>query len=366
MFDRRLLVHFDWLLFVLVLALVGIGIMGVYSATFEGHTRLSSLAVRQISWAGLGFIAMLVVFAVDYRELERLGYFFFGVTLVLLLLVPILGSFGGGARRWISFGFFSLQPSELAKISSLLVLAQYLHLVAPPQGYALRDLIYPGVIMALPAGLVLTEPNLGTATIIGLVAMTLVFAAGIRLNSLATLGTVAGGLLLPFWHFYMKPYQKERIVSFLHPDSDPLGTGYHMIQSKITIGSGQLWGKGFLQGTQNRLEFLPEKHTDFIFAVLAEEWGFLGVCILFLLYGALLARLLVIAGKARDRFGSFVVLGGAAIVFWQVLINVGMNIGFLPVVGVPLPFLSYGGSSLLAVMLAMGLALNVSTRRFLF
>jgi len=365
MFDRRLLVHFDWLLFVLVLMLVGIGIMGVSSATFEGHARLSPLAIRQISWAGLGLFSMMFAFAVDYRELERLGYFFYAITLLLLLLVPILGSFGGGARRWINLGAFSLQPSELAKISSLLVLAQYFHQVTPPTGYTLRDLLYPGGLVAIPMGLVLAEPNLGTATIIGLVAMTLVFAAGIRLRVLAALGAAVGGLLPLLWH-HMKSYQKQRILSFLHPDVDPLGTGYHMIQSKITIGSGMLWGKGFLQGTQNRLDFLPEKHTDFIFAVLAEEWGFIGVCALFALYGALLARLLVIAWKARDRFGSLVALGGAAIIFWQVLINVGMNIGILPVVGVPLPLLSYGGSSLLTVMLAMGLALNVSTRRFLF
>lgn len=365
MFDRRLLVHFDWLLFALVLALVGIGIMGVYSATFEGQERMSPLAVRQISWAGIGLLGMLVAFAIDYRELERLGYLFYGVTLILLLLVPLLGTFGGGARRWINLGLFSLQPSELAKISSLLVLSQYFHLVVPPMGYGVRDLIYPGVVVAIPVGLVLAEPNLGTATIIGLVAMTLVFAAGIRLSSLGVLGLAAGGLVPLLWH-HMKPYQKQRILSFLHPDADPLGTGYHMIQSKITIGSGGLWGKGFLQGTQNRLDFLPEKHTDFIFAVLAEEWGFIGICLLFLLYAALLAKLLVIAWKARDRFGSFVAVGGAAIIFWQVLINIGMNIGILPVVGVPLPLLSYGGSSLLTVMLAMGLALNVSTRRFLF
>jgi len=365
MFDRRLLVHFDWLLFILVFALLGVGIMGVCSATFEGNARFSPLAIRQISWAGVGLFAMLLAFAIDYRELERLGYLFYGMTIILLLLVPFFGSFGGGARRWINLGAFSLQPSELAKISSLLVLAQYFHLVVPPQGYQLRDLISPGILVAIPAGLVLAEPNLGTATIIGLVAMTLIFAAGIRLGSLAGLGVAAGGLLPFLWH-HMKPYQKQRILSFLHPDSDPLGTGYHMIQSKITIGSGKLWGKGFLQGTQSRLDFLPEKHTDFIFAVLAEEWGFIGVCVLFVLYGALLARLLVVAGKARDRFGAFVALGGAAIIFWQVLINVGMNIGILPVVGVPLPLLSYGGSSLLTVMLAMGLALNVSTRRFLF
>jgi rod shape determining protein RodA len=200
---------------------------------------------------------------------------------------------------------------------------------------------------------------------LGLVAMTIVFIAGIRSGTLALLAAAAGGLLPVLWH-HMKPYQKQRISSFLNPDSDPLGTGYHMIQSKISIGSGMLWGKGFLQGTQSQLDFLPEKHTDFVFSVLAEEWGFVGIIFLLSLYGVLLARLLMIAWKARDRFGSCVVVGGAAIVFWQLLINIGMNIGILPVVGVPLPFLSYGGSSLLTVMIAMGLALNVSTRRFLF
>jgi rod shape determining protein RodA len=164
----------------------------------------------------------------------------------------------------------------------------------------------------------------------------------------------------------MKSYQKQRVLSFLNPDSDPLGTGYHMIQSKITVGSGMLWGKGFLQGTQNRLDFLPEKHTDFVFAVIAEEWGFIGTAVLLALYCALLLRLLVIAGKARDRFGALVAAGTASIVFWQMLINIGMNLGMLPVVGVPLPLLSYGGSSLLTMMIALGLALNVSTRRLLF
>lgn len=365
MFDRRFLAHFDWFLLLLVLALLGIGIVGVYSATYAGGRHLSPLAIRQISWAGLGLAGMVIAFAVDYRQFERLGYLFYGLTLAFLLLVPILGSFGGGARRWINLGVFSLQPSELAKVSLLLVLARYFHRVVSPQGYGLRELLYPGILVALPAGLVLAEPNLGTATILGLLALTVIFAAGIRFSSLTFLGVAAGGVLPVLWH-HMKPYQKQRILSFLHPDADPLGTGYHMIQSKITIGSGMLWGKGFLQGTQSRLDFLPEKHTDFIFAVLAEEWGFVGICVIFVLYGALLARLLVIAWKARDRFGSLVAVGGAAIVFWQLLINIGMNIGILPVVGVPLPLLSYGGSSLLTMMITMGLALNVSTRRFLF
>jgi rod shape determining protein RodA len=365
MFDRRLLDHFDWILFALVLLLVGIGVIGVYSATYEGGVQLSSLAKRQLSWAGLGVMGMMIAFAIDYRRFERTAYLWYGITLVFLLLVPLFGSSGGGARRWINLGIFSLQPSELAKISLLLILARYFHRIAPADGYRLRDLLYPGILIAIPAGMVLVEPNLGTATILGLLSMTIVFAAGIRPGSLALLGIAAGGLLPVLWH-HMKPYQKQRILSFLNPDTDPLGTGYHMIQSKISIGSGMVWGKGFLQGTQSRLDFLPEKHTDFIFAVLAEEWGFVGVVVLLVLYGALLGRLLEIAWKARDRFGACLAVGGAAIVFWQVLINIGMNIGILPVVGVPLPLLSYGGSSLLTMMVAMGLALNVSTRRFLF
>lgn len=365
MFDRRLLDHFDWLLFFSVMALVGIGILGVYSATYESELHLSPLAKRQLSWVGLGIVGMMTAFAVDYRRFEQTAYLWYGITLVCLLLVPILGSSGGGARRWINLGFFSLQPSELAKISLLLVLGQYFHRIVPADGYTLRDLLFPGILIAIPAGLVLVEPNLGTATILGLVSMTIVFIAGIRSGTLALLAAAAGGLLPVLWH-HMKPYQKQRILSFLNPDSDPLGTGYHMIQSKISIGSGMLWGKGFLQGTQSQLDFLPEKHTDFVFSVLAEEWGFVGIMFLLSLYGVLLARLLMIAWKARDRFGSCVAVGGAAIVFWQLLINIGMNIGILPVVGVPLPFLSYGGSSLLTVMIAMGLSLNVSTRRFLF
>jgi rod shape determining protein RodA len=364
-FDRRLLSHFDWVLLLLILLLLSTGVLAVYSATYETRQPLSPWVTRQMSWAILGLVAMLAAFAVDYRRLEKLVYGPYGLSLFLLVLVPVLGSFGGGARRWIDLGFFSVQPSEVAKVTLLLVLARDFHRYAPPQGYRLRDLVYPAILAAIPIGLVLAEPNLGTAMVLGLLLLSLAFAAGIRWSSLALAGVAAGGVLPLLWH-HMKPYQKQRVLSFLNPDSDPLGAGYHMIQSKITVGSGMIWGKGFLQGTQNRLDFLPEKHTDFVFAVVAEEWGFVGAVLLLALYCALLLRLLSVAAKARDRFGTFIAVGAASIIFWQVLINVGMNLGMLPVVGVPLPLLSYGGSSLLAVMIALGLALNVSTRRFLF
>jgi len=275
-FDRRLISHFDWVLLLLTLALLGAGVVAVYSATYEGNHRLSPLAIRQASWALMGLACMFGAFAVDYRRLDRWVYVPYGLSLVLLILVPILGSFGGGARRWINLGAFSLQPSELAKVTLLLVLARFYHRSNPVGGYRLRDLVIPTFLAAIPMGLVLAEPNLGTAVILGLLFMTLTFAAGLRAGSL-TLAVVAGGSVLPLLWRHMKPYQKQRVLSFLNPDQDPLGAGYHMIQSKITIGSGMLWGKGFLQGTQNRLDFLPEKHADFVFAVVAEEWGFVAL-----------------------------------------------------------------------------------------
>lgn len=365
MFNRRLVSHFDWTLLALCLVLVGVGVLSVYSATYEEDSALNPWVVRQLIWAGLGFIGMFAVFAVDYRHLERWAPLLYLLALMLLLLVPVIGSFGGGARRWIKFGFLSLQPSELMKVTLVAVLARYFACEVPAQGYGLRHLGIPVLLVVLPAGLVLLEPSLGTAGILGLIFLSIVFAARLQLRSLA-LVSLAGTAVLPaVWHC-LKSYQKRRLLSFLNPDLDPLGAGYHMIQSKITVGSGMIWGKGFLQGTQNRLDFLPEKHTDFVFAVLAEEWGFAGAALLLTLYAALLIRLLYVAWRARDRFGALLAVGVAAIVFWQVVINVGMNTGILPVIGVPLPFLSYGGSALLTLMVGVGLAINVSTRRFLF
>ena len=260
---------------------------------------------------------------------------------------------------------FSLQPAEFMKIGLLLVLARWYHRFVPPEGYGIREILVPAVFVAIPATLVLWQPNLGTTITLGLLFLTLTFTAGLRLQSLSMLA-LAGSGVLPFIWTYLKPYQQQRVLSFLYPDTDPLGASYHMIQAKVTVGSGMFWGKGFLLGTQNRLDFLPEKHTDFVFAVLAEEWGFVGALGLLVLYCSLLARLLVIALRAQERFGLLLTVGAAGIVFWQLVINTGMNVGLLPVVGVPLPLLSYGGSSLLTTMVALGLALNVSTRRFLF
>lgn len=366
MFDRRLITHFEWPLLLLTLMLLGVGVLAVYSATYTEGSRLNPTLVRQLIWIGIGCVGMAVSFGIDYHRFEKWAYLLYAGTLLLLVLVLLIGSVGGGAQRWIVFGPMSIQPSEFTKIALLLVMARFFHRYAPQDGYGLRDLFYPAVLVLIPAWLVLRQPSLGTVISFGLLFASLAFAAGLRWGSFTFLGVILSGLLSLLWFFIMVPYQKERVLSFLEPGRDPLGAGYHMVQSKISVGSGMFWGKGFLQSTQSRLDFLPETHTDFVFAVFAEEWGFVGAVGLLVLYGLVLIRLLVIARRARDRFGSLVAVGAAALVFWPTLFNIGMNIGVLPVVGIPLPLVSYGGSSLLTVMIVIGLALNVSTRRAIF
>jgi rod shape determining protein RodA len=236
--------------------------------------------------------------------------------------------------------------------------------IAPFPGF--RSLIVPALIIAMPTLLVLAQPDLGTAISIAVVGATVVFFMGIRWRYILSLAVAALFSVWPIWEHVLKPYQQRRILILLRPDLDPLGAGYHIRQSKIAIGSGMLWGKGFLNGTQNKLHFLPEKHTDFIFSVWAEEWGFVGCVVLLVLFGCLVFFCLRVARRSKDRFGSLLVVGMSALVMWQVLINVGMVIGLLPVVGIPLPFVSYGGSSLISICFAMGLIQNVSMRRFVF
>jgi rod shape determining protein RodA len=247
----------------------------------------------------------------------------------------------------------------------VLVMVRYLREEPPKGGWNLLHMIIPALLLAVPAGLVLKQPDLGTALILILITGTLIFVGGLNWRMLVVL-LLAAVLVAPAgWH-YLKPYQRGRLVSFLNPQSDPLGTGYHIIQSEIAIGSGGAWGKGFLKGTQARLNFLPEQTTDFIFAVFAEEFGFFGSIVLLGLYSALIARGAWIARHARDRFGTLLAIGFTGIVFWQVAINIGMATGMLPVVGITLPLVSYGGSSLIAMMAAMGVLISVNIRRYLF
>jgi len=364
--DRRLISHFDWTLFFLTLAFVTVGAVTIYSSNYDlaaGHA--GALPSRQLTWFGLGLIAMFVAISFDYHYLDRLAYPFYGVMVLLLVLVMIVGHSGGGSQRWINLGFFRLQPSEPAKLAIVLVMAKYFQSEEPARGYALRDLWVPFALVTPLVLLTLIQPDLGTAIVLGIVFISMVLMGGLRLRLFALL-VGAGLAFLPLgWHF-LKTYQRNRILTFLDPDRDPLGAGYHVIQSQIAIGSGRLFGKGYLHGTQTRLDFLPAQHTDFIFAVFSEEWGFVGCALLLVCYFAMIAYCLRLVQRAKDRFGALLVFGMIAIVFWHVVINVAMVSGMLPVVGVPLPMVSYGGSALASMMFAVGVIMNVSMRRYVF
>jgi rod shape determining protein RodA len=364
--DRRLISHFDWTLLLLALTVVFLGIVTIYSANYnitEGHA--GGLPSRQLIWLGLGLVVMLTALAFDYHYIDRVAYPFYGLMLLLLVLVLFIGHSGGGSQRWINLGLFRLQPSEPAKVAIVLIMAKYFQYSEPAKGYLLRDLWAPFVLVAPLVILTLVQPDLGTAIILGVVFISMILMGGLRMRSFLYL-VGAGLAFLPVgWHF-LKPYQRGRILTFLDPDRDPLGAGYHVIQSKIAVGSGRLFGKGYLDGTQNRLDFLPAQHTDFIFAVFSEEWGFVGCLALLLLYFALIAYAVRLVERAKDRLGALLVFGMIAIFFWHVIINVAMVTGIMPVVGVPLPLFSYGGSSLASMMFAIGLMINVSMRRYVF
>jgi rod shape determining protein RodA len=314
---------------------------------------------------GLGLIAMFAALSFDYHHIDRLVYPFYAIMLILLALVFLIGHSGGGSQRWINLGFFRLQPSEPAKLAIVLLMAKYFQTDEPPKGYYLRDLWVPFALVGPLIFLTLIQPDLGTAIILGVVFISMVLMGGLRLRSFSILVGAGIGFLPIAWQF-LKTYQRNRILTFLDPDRDPLGAGYHVIQSQIAIGSGKLFGKGFMHGTQNRLNFLPEQHTDFIFAVFSEEWGLVGCAVLLLLYFVLIVYCLRVVQRAKDRFGALLVFGMIAIVFWHVTINVAMVSGIMPVVGVPLPMVSYGGSALATMMFAIGVIMNVSMRRFVF
>ncbi len=364
--DRRLISHFDWTLFGAGVILSLLGILTIYSASYSvSEGEAGGIAVRQFYWLILGLVALLFAMSVDYHRLDRLAYPFYAAVLFLLILVLFIGSMGGGSQRWIRIGAFSLQPSEPAKLAIVFLLAKYLQYDEPAQGYRLQDLCIPFLLASPLLVLTLVQPDLGTAILLTLIFLSMILIGGLRPRSFSYL-VAAGLIFLPIAWQFLKPYQRKRIWTFLNPDLDPLGAGYHVIQSKIAVGSGRFFGKGYLRGTQNQLDFLPAQHTDFIFSVFAEEWGLLGCLILLALYFTLIALSLRAVAHAKDRLGALLAFGMVAIFFWQVVINVAMVTGLLPVVGIPLPLFSYGGSSLLSMMIALGLLINVSMRRFTF
>jgi rod shape determining protein RodA len=361
--DRRLIIHFDFGLLFLVLLLSGIGVGAIYSATHFGGSSTSMLYLKQLYWIGIGLTALLVAISVHYRTLQRYAYVIYAVSLVLLVIVAIAGKIGMGAKRWLVIGPLTLQPAEIVKISLILVLSRYLSDLQERGGFTLRSYGALGLLVGMPLALIVQQPDLGTSVMILLIALTLIFVSGapVRPFLYAGIGTLAA---TPFLWRFLKAYQKQRILVFLRPETDPSGSGYHIIQSKIAIGSGGVLGKGIMQGTQSQLRFLPEQHTDFIFSVIAEETGFVGTVVLICFFGYLIFKGIDTALKTQDGFGTLVVAGITSMIAFYIFVNIGMTAGLFPVVGVPLPFISYGGSSLITLFMGVGLILNVRMRRF--
>jgi rod shape determining protein RodA len=364
--DRRLLLHINLPLLGVCLMLFGCGILNLYSASgfrMEDGMSVGAYYQKQFLWGLFGLVGMTCFTLFDYRKLKTMAWPVFAIAVALLIGVKLFGVTIYGAKRWISLGVFNLQPSEVAKIGVLLVGAKLLSRDVDKLNF--RGLVTIILIGLVPAGLVITQPDLGSGLNILLLLGGLILYRGMKGYVFKTLLLVGPAVPPLMWRF-MKEYQKQRIMTFLNPGNDPLGAGYHIIQSQIAIGSGQMWGKGWLAGTQSQLRFLPEKHTDFAFAVFGEEWGFVGTLVLLGLFCLFLYLIFVSARDAKDRFGSFLVAGVFFYFFWQILINMGMVLGLMPVVGIPLPFISYGGSGTLVNFCLIGLVLNISMRRFVF
>ena len=363
-FDRRLMEHFDWPIMWLVVTISIIGLFNLYSATF--NLPSSKYFFSQLYWLLMAIAVVLLTISVDYRVLERIAYPLYVVLLLLLVFVLIKGRYISGSRRWIDLGIFSFQPSELAKIVVILAMAKYLQSREKVQSMGMLELILPAGLSCAIAVSILLEPDLGTAMLIVLISFSMLLIAGIRWKTFVAL-VIAFSVIVPIsWMFILKDYQKQRVYGFLNPEKDPLGAGYQVIQSKIAVGSGLLFGKGYLEGTQSKLQFLPKQHTDFIMSNYSEEWGFFGSTVLLLLFGTFLFKCLSVAFNAKEKFGSLLAFGLCAFFFWQIFINIGMELGMLPVVGMTLPFFSYGGSSMITNMIAVGLVLNISMRRYMF
>jgi rod shape determining protein RodA len=359
----------DTVLLTAVLVILLIGILNLFSASRMEELSAVSLYVKQVYWAVIGLSLMFVTMFIDIRFFERWAYGIYLVTVFFLVAVLFLGDRTGGATRWFALGPISFQPSEFVKVSMILAMARYFQKNIPVDGIGIRHLFIPAVIAIVPTVLIVKEPDLGSAGLIVLVFATLLVAVKMRPRAAAAVILAGIVSMIPAFIFgwrFLKPYQRQRILTFFRPDTDPLGSGYHIIQSKIAVGSGKIVGKGYMHGTQSQLQFLPEQHTDFIFSVLAEEWGFIGSIVLLVLFCVIILRGLYIARSARDVFGATVAVGVSIIIMWQSFINIGMATGIFPVVGIPLPFLSYGGTSLVTMLIGVGLLLNIYSRRNIF
>lgn len=351
--------HLNWGIvgLILLIGLIGVGLL--YSA---GGKNWQPWAFAQLTRFAVGLVVMLLLALVDIRFWLRAAYPLYIVMLFLLVVVEIMGHIGMGAQRWINLGFFVIQPSELMKIALTLALAKYFH------GMSLEDighpikLVVPATMVLMPVGLVLLQPNLGTATLLMLASAAIFFAGGVRWWKFVIVLAIVAAILPIGWH-HLHDYQRARLMTFMNPGADPLGRGYNILQSKIALGSGGFFGKGFGQGTQSQLQFLPEKHTDFIFVVLAEEFGLFGALFLLVLYGLLIGYGYLVAFNCRNQFGRLATFGLTTSFFLYVFVNIGMVTGTIPVVGIPLPLVSYGGTAMMTLLIGCGLLLGIDLHR---
>jgi len=349
----------NWLLVLLLAAISSVGFAMLYSAS---NGSIDPWALRQMIRFGVGVVLMIAVALTDIRYILRYSYAVYFGALALLLMVEVAGEIGMGAQRWIDVGIFQIQPSEIMKVALVLALARYFHGLTAEEVRRPTVLIVPVLLVVAPALLVLHQPDLGTALILVLVGGLMCFLGGIRMWKFA-IAFVGGVAAIPVAWQFLRDYQKRRVLTFLNPESDPLGAGYHILQSKIALGSGGLFGKGFLAGTQSHLNFLPEKQTDFIFTMLAEEFGMIGSLFLLALYGLVLVYGLSIALRCRHQFGRLLAMGITSSFFMSMFINVAMVMGLIPVVGAPLPLVSYGGSAMMTILIGFGVVMSAHVHR---
>lgn len=351
--------NIGWGMIILLTLMSSIGFVALYSAA---NANVDPWASKQMIRFAVGMVGLIIIALIDIKWWFKMAYPIYIGGFILLIIVEVMGHTGMGAQRWINLGFIQLQPSEFMKIAVVLALARYFHTATYEDMRSIKYLIAPALLIFMPVALVLLQPDLGTSLMIITAGVSMFFMAGLPLWVF-----IAGGVLilisLPIIWTFMHSYQKDRVMTFLNPEADPLGTGYHIIQSKIAIGSGGMQGKGFLEGTQSRLNFLPEKQTDFIFTLWVEEWGFLGGVGILILVAFILMYGFYVAFKCWHAFGKFLVLGLLMNFFLYVFINIAMVMGLIPVVGAPLPLISYGGTSMLAVLASFGLILSCNVHR---
>jgi rod shape determining protein RodA len=362
--SERLRDHFDWPILISATLIAICGVVNLYSATSVYTGARAELYISQIQWLAIGGILGGVLLAIDYRQIERFAYVIYAFGVFNLILVAVLGKDVRGAARSIPIGSFQYTPSEFMKVFMVIALAKYLHDDPRNEGRTLKDLLVPAVLAGVPAVLILKQPDLGTASILMLIFFTIAAVTRIHWHSVVLFVTTAVPTVILYFEYQAHSYQQKRLTAFWNPEADIKGIGYHAHHARVAIGDGGLLGTGFGHGTQNKYGFIPDQYTDFPFPVYAEEWGFAGCVLLIGLYCFLVIWSIYVASQAKDRFGAVLAVGCAGVIFWHAVINMGMTAGVVPVVGVPLPLFSYGGSNLITMISAVALVMNVSMRRY--